>query len=92
MLSLNSQFRYTNINLYCITPKGLYMSNTLISHKRISKMGYKNFQINLEEEDVRKVDVLGDKIERSRSYLIRKAILLLLKKYDEENKNEVVKK
>ena len=46
-------------------------------------MGFKNFQINLEEEDVRKIDLLKEKTERSRSYLIRKAILLLLKEESE---------
>jgi len=46
-------------------------------------MGYKTFQINLEEEDVRKIDLLKEKTERSRSYLIRKAILLLLKEESE---------
>ncbi len=49
-------------------------------------MGFKNFQLNLEENEVRKLDELKKRSERSRSYLIRKAILLLLKEY-EQNKN-----
>ena len=49
-------------------------------------MGLKTFQVNLSEEDVKKIDGLKNKTERSRSFLIRKAILLLLKEC-EDNKN-----
>jgi len=48
-------------------------------------MKLKTFQINLDEYDVKKIDKLKEKTERSRSFLIRKAIILLLK---ERNEND----
>lgn len=41
-------------------------------------MGLKNYQISLEKEEVKKLDILAVEQERSRSYLIRKAIKKLL--------------
>jgi len=48
-------------------------------------MKLKTFQINLDEYDVKKIDKLKEKTERSRSFLIRKEIILLLK---ERNEND----
>ena len=44
----------------------------------------KNYQISLEKEEVKELDIIAIKQERSRSYLVRKAIKQLLK---EEKKN-----
>ena len=55
-------------------------------------MGLKTFQVNLSEEDVKKIDGLKNKTERSRSFLIRKAILLLLKECEDNKNFEVLNK
>jgi|CryGeyDrversion2_4_1046615.scaffolds.fasta_scaffold580515_2 predicted transcriptional regulator len=48
-------------------------------------MGFKTFQISLDEDDVKKIDKLKEKTERSRSFLVRKAIILLLKECNEND-------
>jgi predicted transcriptional regulator len=54
-------------------------------------MGLKTFQVSLSEEDVSRVDELKSKTERSRSFLIRKAILLLLKECENNENFEVLR-
>lgn len=48
-------------------------------------MTYKKYQLNLLEEDIEKLDEIGVNLERSRSFLLRKAI----KKFLEESKNAI---
>ena len=54
-------------------------------------MGLKTFQVSLSEEDVKKIDELKNETERSRSFLIRKAILLLLKECENNENCEVLR-
>ena len=56
----------------------------------ITKMGLKNFQLRLDENDIEELDKIGNETERSRSFLIRKAVIMFLKKHEVEDDKEFI--